>query len=827
MKQHMPTQLAPNERGLSNLNLGVQPVISRPNADDIQAYNEYVVWFRDHTNFWFATNGLPFKVDTRAVEHKLAHPYLLNSDLSLKSTVSYFARAKKKGMAPQGRIYRSQLATAAAVIASDLVDGKRHVAILGAPQTGKSGSMYLCFCLEPICEFLLTGKVVIPILSLVNKNDLYEQLKDDFEAFARLHDGMAVVYEPADGSAPSSIYIAEYFQEKIGEQFFDDPAFEWHSGLIKNSVGNLETFRERVKLASEKGYRVKCYLDESHYGSAKESVFHRMAKEHIDAVDSDSAIVDIRAVSATNWEHNALDSFAKVPQRIEKGYRGVPYFNGWELPCIDADYTPTPPGLHKYTELGVKELSVSAYETLEKYLKWRARIEEWPKWKIERELKRLDESPYRSRFKDYRRDYCQAIRKMLETLLAKAKGTTGVCIRVARTNVMAQDVMKKVKAGFDKSVEFIDYFGGTTRESVAGLVQQKVPEGSKYVMMITGGARMGVAFPASTMYFVDLTNNPVTSTSEIQGSWGRGNGYWKDTHVYVSSRCYDSIKFYIDNKGRTLKRPHNNVVHSTRPGAPVRYVNIGKDMIEELEAGDLKNALHEIFKGIVDVIYLQSRRKQPNGRPWAWLMAQSNNEYDNSADIWPYLNLLVPLVEKEPRIARHGDLGFFEEVKLIHYEPDEDKRVKHKIAAMRGHPNVFTDDKLKQYDGTVGRRKKHFQIGDERGAGDRGRSVGGRRYANMRASSYATMQTKRAYEMAVGAGSGDRTALQAQLFIDIYWSKLDKEGKPAKGATVEKIDLNHVQLALRQAQQKYVDTDITERSCWHRGHTPEMAEAAA
>ncbi len=767
------------------MNYSSMPITKTPNA---APYLSYIRATADFLNFRFKEREIALRVSTEGVERRL-DPSILATDRLMRSTVTRFAGLKQSQL---GKVYRSQIATAVDVIATSL-RGSRNVAIMGATQSGKSGTFYLLMAIEPVCHFLVHGQQVVPIVSLVNKNDLFQQLRADFEEFFRLHDGLCL--QKPDGQ---KIHIAEYFHDYVGERFWDDSSFEPSQTLVKNSVQNVAEFRNRLQKAKAKGFKVIDYIDESHYGSASAGVFDRMAREQIRAAKNETGHVDFRAVSATNWEHSTLDHFERQYQYVEKGYRGIPYFNGDKLPCLDLDYEPVPPSIQRYTDLEIPVLSILKYESLKRFrkksdaeeerkLKDDSRQSGWSRSqlrKLIREVRSRPDTDYQGRWRRYRRDFVRHVATIIErTVIDDGEEGIGICLRASRVNKECAVLMRKVQdeltsRGHRDRIAAIPYFGTHERQTVEQTIDGENPEKKNYVVYIIAGARMGVTFPSNCRFFVDLTDDPSTSTAEIQGTFGRATGYFRENKVFVSPSCFESIQYFIKNKGVPSKRPHQSVrLGNAMPGRPVTYVTLhmlaARSMIESSDKERLLNHMAEIER----VIMKQKR----DGH--AWVKMQRTPQYDNSTAIWPILEEIISILERHPEIASFGSKpGSFERLKLLHWHSDKKVRKDAAKGIRSGTSSNYADENGRTFRGDIARRVRFELDGGEQT--DRGRTTGGRE-----------------------TGRKDRH-VEPQLFFDVLGTTRD-EKRNATG-----VRLQYIHLPLRLYESRYTSLELTDRSAW-------------
>jgi hypothetical protein len=284
-------------------------------------------------------------------------------------------------------------------------------------------------------------------------------------------------------------------------------------------------------------------------------------------------------------------------------------------------------------------------------------------------------------------------------------------------------------------------------------------------MVVTGGARMGVEFPAHSRFFVDLTHEPSTSTAEVQGLFGRATGYWKQSEVWVSDDSYASIVYYLTHKGHPRKRPHMRV-RGNGAAKPCNTVNFHKLRIREMADCTDKQLLLGFLEQMEGVIESQ--------RGARWLQGDASN----SRKLWPLVDAVIDLAEKHPELAQYGNEGSFSSTPLVRRPPSG------KADTYAGKQTKFTDADGRIMSDKIARRKRYLN----EQMTDRGRTNGGREYL---------------------PGGKVRAFCEVQVYFN-----LDVDSKQKNEA--KEVNIQYINVPLRVPQQKLANYEMTDRSAWHR-----------
>lgn len=632
--------------------------IKEARIDRDAAAQEYIKYCKDFKK-WFdrrmRDHGMKLTLHIKQVLRRLRDPELRRSDSYINSALKLFMTGVRAG-----QVSREQIYTAVDVIAAGL--DYKAINILGPCQGGKTGTMTLLFFIEPLCHAIMTGTEARPILSLVNQHTLDAQIKEEFQNFVNLHAYFGI----RNGT---EYFVREYF-DHLGYEFTN--THDWTDAVIRNSVAKISEFRRVLQECKERNLVPKIFIDEIHNGSAVGGVLDRWCGDLLAAAkDEDFDQCHFRFVSATPFETIHIPNLRCVAHWIGPGYMGFPWFLKYQFPQTDG-YTMKLPEFHRYRRLfGCMELCRESYKDIHAWLKHQQGIKD----RNERFRLALDPANVR-RWRKYQRDFMTAIADIVDRLFhgdsyglrerqytdrrtGEVKRACGMCIRVASKNVNADDIADDLEKRLPANTAVIRGYGKHMKvgQSIQQMIDEQVFDQGhdSYVILVTGGARMGVYFPPSCAFFMDLTREAGNTTAFLQGLVGRAQGYNKDSVLLLSWKGYHDLEEYIHTEGTSTKRPGQRAEWAdVPPGAPSVNIDILRKDIE----GDAKfRALVKFFDrvdAILDAEVLLNSK----------MAGKANAE--NSKDALIALEHCFDLVEDNPEcIYTTKDTVLFKNIKLL------------------------------------------------------------------------------------------------------------------------------------------------------------------
>ena len=639
------------------------PMVSKESQK--RKFIQYVKSTCKRINIALAKRGIPASVNVRGID-KISHEVWRTSDLLIQTTAEYSENPSRSGV-----LHDSQIETFADLLASykdlkksDLPWAKKpplNRVIFGPTQVGKAGTLAIATFFLPIFLYMMTGRIVRPHKLLPNKRKLTKQVRDAFHLFYRLHSQFLLCYKGQELS------MQEYHSQICGMKV--DP----NEFIQTNSVRSKNHFQKALKSVQEAGGTMMLVNDEFHHGSDREGVFAKLAEDVLDLINSGSQEAMMISASATGWElMNHKDKFQCIMHFIAPGYVGPYFFNGELFPVTDKKkFKANLPVLKKYSEeFSVDELQWGAFSCVKTFynkvmVPHLAEVEGKPlndikKFKYLTAKERADLKPH---LLEYQRKFIATITKMIVALLAKSPMGEGACIRVAKKNSDAEQIMAGVERELKRLFQgatptLVRGFGPTAPSygedtTMAEMIRDKA-NGNRFVVFVTGEARMGTNFDPECRFFIDLTPDSLYNTTEMQGLYGRACGYGKDTVVLVSDRTYKSIQSYITNMGLSREKDAHmrvNIVHEhgvskLTKESHVSYIGLDYDRISRLAAEKPRKQIfrraEKLMKKILDEAMVPLNGKRGGSK--------YNATKENSVKVGGLMNRLAALVEADPRL---------------------------------------------------------------------------------------------------------------------------------------------------------------------------------
>lgn len=548
--------------------------------------------------------------------------------------------------------------------------------IVGAMQSGKAAVLAWLYFNLPAMLYLKTG-IVHEVLCLVpNMIDLNTQFIGVMRQSWYAHSQLTLQYTDKKGEK-SQITPARYFFDVL-KQGDDDGNFEIQRFVRRTMVKDTKELMERARIAHEKGHRVILMIDECHHGTDVDGVFAKNAQEFVDAAKSPECDnVMVVGISATGWEQAYKESFARVMLYLDKGYSGPDVFGGVQFPTMPG-YVPKSPILYDYSHyFDIRgpdgrhvQLDYESTQSIDRYMGGVLRMTPARKLRV-RSNKDVFEEIQRS-YEDYCQKFFIRIATMVKKLLFTANflSSQGMCFRIAIKNTAAKVIQQEVGKILEKWGHKVAWLDGYNRQESQTIKQLCSQAGlSKYVVFFTGGARMGVNFPSSCGYFVDLTKDSSTSTSELQGFYGRACGYFKDTAVFLSSANLRSIQNYLAY-GIPSKRAHSRT--ETEDGLRAGAIQLFVDIYSATVAADAKNGNSDA-KAMMNIFYEIHRITSDDG--------EFHGNGVNSHELLNLIEQAKDLIEKNTNWVSIGQRGgtSFHNIKFVRYAlTDKDRKERNK-----------------------------------------------------------------------------------------------------------------------------------------------------
>ncbi len=476
-------------------------------------------------------------------------------------------------------VHKEQVQTAVGVIAETLANPGSSGIVLGALQSGKTGTAFMTLFAAPV-HYLKSRMSYVPLFMTTNQNSHLMQTQNAMRGFFNLYGDIKII---SNGVTHSLIdYYAQAgndlteVDDDTNETSLHDYTAALVDGLypgtdivdtvvqgmtVKRVPGEIsKKIRNHCRRARELGQAIMLIVDEPQFGASntisrngKETqcllsrAFAEINEEFFSPETPDFMV----GLSATPFDTANLDNLWLVKQRLNNSYVGPNAFGGEP---IDPTATTQPPRV-----LSFKEISSG------KGLEW---FEEMPY------LMGSTRRPSRATFKalkvaedgtksemnplEMRKKASDLLRLLLDGTLMKRQEKDkpehpfGALVRIANNRRTTEDVLGAMGLdGPDSPYNVIRFYDSDG--DVKPLIWAKTRKDPRpYIVVTVGKGRMGDAFPGSTVMGVDLTHTATDANALLQGVFGRMCGYGKNNPlVVVSNSSKDLLVQYEDNLGAT------------------------------------------------------------------------------------------------------------------------------------------------------------------------------------------------------------------------------------------------------------------------------------
>jgi hypothetical protein len=538
------------------------------------------------------------------------------------------------------QVHKEQVQTSVAAIAQTLARPGESGIILGALQSGKTGTAFMTLFAAPI-HHLKTKVNFLPLFMTTNQKSHLLQTQKAMRAFFNLYGDITI---KSDGESRSLLdYYAQSgsdlvernetdettlneYHEQIAEDFdlgYDiDPLVEGMT--VKRVPGEISgKVRSFAKRARDRGYGVMLIVDEPQYGAAgkldKEGNENPcLLSKLFDEIDEDFFSPEtpnfVVGLSATPFDTAILDRLWLIRQKLNESYCGPNFFGGQ---LIDPTVQTKLPIVRSFKEIGMEDRSLEWFSEIPFLLGATKNPERatFRATKTDRDGKKVAMSEFERQQRG-----AELIRDLLDKTIMKRQeniGTTqGVLLRIANKTDLTDKVLNAMGLeGENSPYNVIKFYniGGDIKE----IIKERTRNDPRpYLVVTVGKGRMGDAFPASTTMGIDLSQTSGDANSFLQGVFGRMCGYGKKNPlVIVSNMAKELYVELVRNNGKTenfdLNRNNTrmSVVENGR-NRTENYFMITNEMIDaDREDGPLR-----AFRADVEAYLEQQELAKPTLR---------------------------------------------------------------------------------------------------------------------------------------------------------------------------------------------------------------------
>jgi hypothetical protein len=614
------------------------------------------------------------------------------------------------GRMAEDKVHKEQVQTAVEAIALTIEEPGRSGIVLGALQSGKTGSAFMSLFAAPV-HYLKTRVTYVPLFVTTNQTSHMVQTQKAMRSFFELYGRISIV---SDGNSRSLI---DYYSES-GNDLAETPAEEneitlhgYHTRIsdemypgtnIVDSVvkgitvkrvpgGIAKKVASYCQRARERGHAVMLIVDEPQYGASNtrkkdgtevECLLSRLFKE----VDPDFFSPDsphfMIGLSATPFDSAGISNLWHVRQRLNASYVGPNFFGGRK---IDPDVSTASPAIASFKDIAAKGNGLEWFNEIsyligatKKPLRDGFRATRIDADGVKQEMGILER----------RKKGADMLRILLDGTLADRQKSEpqpiGALLRIANNKKSTEEVLDAMGIeGADSPYNVIKFY------SASGDIKDIIWKATRndprpYLVVTVGKGRMGDAFPPSTCIAADLSNAATDANSFLQGVFGRMCGYGKkDPLVIVSAKSQELYLQYQENTGnvtdfghskhvltRTIKRGRNH---------DETYFMITDEMIEAEPAG---SPLRAFRADIIAYLEQQNLSKPtmkadvPHRANQFMPLPQIMEKHGIVEYIEQNSGRLDPELKNAPRIVKPGESGTYEKrdrtTVVIGYETNAD-----------------------------------------------------------------------------------------------------------------------------------------------------------
>lgn len=489
------------------------------------------------------------------------------------------------GALSEHRVHKEQVQTAVGVIAETIANPGASGIVLGALQSGKTGTAFMTLFAAPV-HYLKSKVSYVPLFMTTNQNSHLMQTQKAMRSFFDLYGEINIVsngvahslidYYAQSGSDLSeaedetSITLHDYTARMVDEIYpGTDPIDSIIQGMtVKRVPGEISRkVRQHCQRARELGHGVMLIVDEPQFGASNQirrdgTEVQCLLSRAFAEIDEDffSPLTPnfMVGLSATPFDTASLDNLWLVRQKLNPHYVGPNFFGG---EMIDPTVETRMPKVMSFDEVAKK-----------RDLDW---FSEMPF------LIGATRNPSRQNFKALKSD-AEGVKKEMnslerrqkgadllrdllgKTLQEKQKGSSepvGALLRIANNKNLTEDVLDAMGVDDPEFPYNVIRFYNSNGDIKPLIWKATQNDKRPYLVVTVGKGRMGDAFPGSTIMGIDLSHAATDMNALLQGVFGRMCGYGKRKPlVIVSKQAKDMLVQYEDNLGVTEDFKHSKHV---------------------------------------------------------------------------------------------------------------------------------------------------------------------------------------------------------------------------------------------------------------------------
>lgn len=480
------------------------------------------------------------------------------------------------GAVSEHRVHKEQVQTAVAAISETMRNPGSSGIVLGALQSGKTGTAFMTLFAAPV-HYLKSKVSFVPLFMTTNQNSHLMQTQKAMRSFFDLYGDISIVSngvthslldyyaqsgtELAEADDESSITLHDYTARMVDEIY---PGTDIIDSIIqgmtvKRVPGEISRkVRQHCRRAKELGHGVMLIVDEPQFGASNQikrdgTEVQCLLSRAFAEIDEDFFSPDtpnfMVGLSATPFDTASLDNLWLVRQKLHPSYVGPNYFGGER---IDPTVETKMPQVKSFNEIA-RQRGMDWFSEMP-FLIGAARKptkESFKALKTDADGVKKEMNALERRLKG-----AELLKNLLDgTLKDKQKGfdhPVGALLRIANNRNLTEDVLDAMGVDApDFPYNVIRFYN--SNGDIKPLIWKATQNDKRpYLVVTVGKGRMGDAFPASTIMGVDLAHSSTDLNALLQGVFGRMCGYGKRKPlVVVSPQAKDMLVQYEDNLGAT------------------------------------------------------------------------------------------------------------------------------------------------------------------------------------------------------------------------------------------------------------------------------------
>lgn len=591
------------QRGVNDLRNGGRVVTQVSDYGRYLAHvRQVMIWF----NLGLARHGVPLRFSDAKITSLNSNDQMdvLDSD----GLISQVVAALERGETADGMLHKPQIDTVCELLAVLYRDPLNSVAVLGAMQSGKTGTSNGSEFIAPAL-YLLTGNRYFAVTLLTNRRGHFNQAMAEFKVFEALYAHLTLVHvnsakstnlDDYMRSAPEAykMTLAKY-RNKVMSIATKPLAAEIELDQIAEKMGiypkekapslqqrskdrrRINMIHELCRIADGQDFRLMFKIDEVHWGAGVESV------RKVNIKDDDGETIEKGYTTAPSvmaeFLKNVRDELATTGRHIFIGYSATPYQiaylenvnivrqrlgPGYVGPnfalgaVLDPEQGCRLPDVRKLANEADRAGAPCSFDYDGLVLSYYRNINSFERWKLKSGSYTGDWHRFRAEFED-------AMAHVIEqVLLHDREGDprpVAMCLRAMNDNSEAHAFIAALNLSSEIQIEYYDCSNGRVSQSIKDCVSARMKK-KRLLLVVTGSARMADAFPTRhagnplRWSYLDLTTNTTMQSSLLQSFYGRACGYGKliddeTPVVIVSTKNYTNLKRFEEELGAIVMAP--------------------------------------------------------------------------------------------------------------------------------------------------------------------------------------------------------------------------------------------------------------------------------